>query len=250
MEEKKTTKISLSTFFLILAIIAICVMGYFIYKLNDDKTKATEQVSDLNNRVTLLESSNNDTQETIIEKTNTNTEIEKNNSESVVDNTTSAYSYENISGYFTFNEKIPVNYGTYTSDTEAHKYLYLYENGMYFYDSGLGTANSVEYGNYVIKDNNIILHQWFAETSYKDGKGLYLNKDIHISDAGYKFTINSLDNISSELGFTNYPNVVMKRETNSELVKDATNKYEERLKKDKLYNYSNTDMYTQPGQGQ
>ena len=51
MEEKKVTKISLSTFFLILAIIAICVMGYFIYKLNDDKTKATEKVSELNNQV-------------------------------------------------------------------------------------------------------------------------------------------------------------------------------------------------------
>ena len=36
MEEKKVTKISLSTFFLILAIIAIIVMGIFIYKLNND----------------------------------------------------------------------------------------------------------------------------------------------------------------------------------------------------------------------
>lgn len=57
MEEKKTTKISLSTFFLIIAIIAICVMGFFIYKLNDDKTKATEQVSELNNQITSLENS-------------------------------------------------------------------------------------------------------------------------------------------------------------------------------------------------
>ena len=62
--------------------------------------------------------------------------------------------------------------------------------------------------------------------------------------------INSLNDISPELGFTNYPNVVMKRENNSELVKNAANKYEEKLKHDTLYNYSNTDMYTQPGQGQ
>ena len=37
MEEKKALKISLSTFFLILAIIVICVMVYYIYKLNNEK---------------------------------------------------------------------------------------------------------------------------------------------------------------------------------------------------------------------
>ena len=39
MEEKKVTKISLSTFFLILAIIAIIVMGIFMYKLYNEKTE-------------------------------------------------------------------------------------------------------------------------------------------------------------------------------------------------------------------
>ena len=63
MEEKNATKISLSTFFLILAIIAIIVMGIFIYKLNNDKTteiqKSTElqaQVDSLNSTVTNLQS--------------------------------------------------------------------------------------------------------------------------------------------------------------------------------------------------
>ena len=53
MEEKNVTKISLSTFLLIIAIIAIIVMGVFIYKLNNDKTaeiqKSTELQSQLNN---------------------------------------------------------------------------------------------------------------------------------------------------------------------------------------------------------
>ena len=35
MEEKKVIKISFSTFFLIITIIAIGIMGFFIYKLND-----------------------------------------------------------------------------------------------------------------------------------------------------------------------------------------------------------------------
>ena len=62
MEEKNVTKISLSTFFLILAIIAIIVMGIFIYKLNNDKTaeiqKSTElqaQVNSLNGTVSDLQ---------------------------------------------------------------------------------------------------------------------------------------------------------------------------------------------------
>lgn len=53
MEEKNVTKISLSTFLLIIAIIAIIVMGVFIYKLNNEKTaeiqKSTELQSQLNN---------------------------------------------------------------------------------------------------------------------------------------------------------------------------------------------------------
>lgn len=243
MEKKEPIKVSLSTFFLIIAIIVIGVMGFFIYKLNDDKNMANNETSELNNQIRALETKNNSltkTNETNSNDNQTSTENENNQK----------YTYENISGYFTFNEKIPVNYGTYTSDTEAHRYFYLYENGVYFYESGLGSTNFIECGNYVIKDNNIILHQWFSETSYKnDGKGLYLNEDINTLN-GYKFTINSLNDIAPELGFTNYPNVVMKRETNTELIKNATNKYEEKLKHDTLYNYSNTDMYTQPGQGQ
>ena len=63
MEDKNAAKISLSTFFLILTIIAIIVMGMFIYKLNNDKIaeiqKSTElqaQVDNLNNTVTNLQS--------------------------------------------------------------------------------------------------------------------------------------------------------------------------------------------------
>ena len=47
MEEKNVTKISLSTFFLILAIIAIIVMGIYIYKLNNDKLTDIQKSSEL-----------------------------------------------------------------------------------------------------------------------------------------------------------------------------------------------------------
>ena len=45
MEEKKTIKISISTFFLMLSIIAICVMGFYIYKLNDKNTNSSFELN-------------------------------------------------------------------------------------------------------------------------------------------------------------------------------------------------------------
>ena len=243
MEEKKTIKISMSTFFLIIAIIAICVMGFFIYKLNDEKNTATEQLTTLNSKSANTENKKSITEDNTNKTSNTQNSIEAANIKETTENKDiETYTYENISGYFTFNEKIPVDYGTYTSDTEAHNFLYLYENGTFFYEHGFVNARATGCGNYIIKDNKIILNHWFSTTSY--GEGLYL------SDFSYTLDINSIDSISPELGYTNYPKVVMKRETNSELVKAAANKYEEKLKHDTLYNYSNTDMYTQPGQGQ
>ena len=76
MEEKKITKISLSTFFLIIAIIVIGVMGYFVYKLNDDKTKATEELNELKNQINNLQSTIN------------NLNTEEKNSTSITTNTT------------------------------------------------------------------------------------------------------------------------------------------------------------------
>ena len=72
MEEKKVTKISLSTFLLLIAIVAIIVMGVFIYKLNNDKAmeikKSTElqaQVDSLNWTVNDLQGKMNKISETI-----------------------------------------------------------------------------------------------------------------------------------------------------------------------------------------
>ena len=72
MEEKNVAKISLSTLFLILAIIVIIIMGVFIYKLNNDKTaevqKSTElqaQVNNLNGTVSDLQGKINNISETI-----------------------------------------------------------------------------------------------------------------------------------------------------------------------------------------
>ena len=88
MEEKNVTKISLSTFFLILAIIAIIVMGIFIYKLNNDKTaeiqKSTElqsQVNNLNGTVSDLQEKINKVSETINSSGNTTNSENSNNTD-------------------------------------------------------------------------------------------------------------------------------------------------------------------------
>lgn len=90
MEEKKVRKISLSTFFLILALIIIVVMAIFMYKFYNEKIdaneKATElqtQVSNLNGTVGNLQgkidaisgtiNSNNSTENTTVTKPKENT---------------------------------------------------------------------------------------------------------------------------------------------------------------------------------
>ena len=100
MEEKKVTKISLSTFFLILAIIAICVMGYFIYKLNDDKTKATEKVSELNNQVAKLENSMDNLQERVnkISDNNDNTKLDNEKPEESKSNSVAVTEKQTLTG--------------------------------------------------------------------------------------------------------------------------------------------------------
>lgn len=54
MEEKKVTKISLSTFFLILALIVIVVMAIFMYKFYNEKIEANEKSAELQTQVSNL----------------------------------------------------------------------------------------------------------------------------------------------------------------------------------------------------
>lgn len=79
MEEKKVTKISLSTFFLILAIILIIIMGIFIFKLYAERTELTEKsikqeekMSDLQNNVDNLTSKLNNISSSISTENTTN----------------------------------------------------------------------------------------------------------------------------------------------------------------------------------
>ena len=63
MKEEKAKTISLSTFFLILSIIIIAIMGLFIYNLNNDKTTETKKSAELQTKANNLNNNINELQE-------------------------------------------------------------------------------------------------------------------------------------------------------------------------------------------
>ena len=72
MEGNKVIKISLSTVFLILTIIVIIVMGFFMYKIYNEKAGVIEKNDELNNTINELQEKINKISETI----NSNTSFE------------------------------------------------------------------------------------------------------------------------------------------------------------------------------
>lgn len=67
MEEKKTIKISLSTFFLIIAMIVIVIMGYFMYQFYNEKAIARKESAELKLQVDNLQGKINQISNTINE---------------------------------------------------------------------------------------------------------------------------------------------------------------------------------------
>ena len=65
MDEKKSKGISVSGFFLIIAIIVIIAMGYFIYKFYNDKTTEIQRADDLQAEVDRLNGTLNELQEKV-----------------------------------------------------------------------------------------------------------------------------------------------------------------------------------------
>ena len=95
MEEKNTTKISLSTYLLVIAIFAIAVMGALIYRLNNDKNAEIKKSASLQAQVNSLNGTVSDLQEKINKVSET-----VNSSSSVPDtntnNTTSSFTDEQV----------------------------------------------------------------------------------------------------------------------------------------------------------
>ena len=137
MKEKNFTKISLSTFFLILAIIAIIVMGIFIYKLNNDKTAEIQKSTELQTQVNSLNGKDNSDDVTNSKKSNT--EVNKNTSEEALyvyssgDNAATNGNPELLYVYEFSNNKMKFKYHTpwnnediegIAKSTDGEKYIY------------------------------------------------------------------------------------------------------------------------------
>ncbi len=82
MEKKEEIKISLSTFFLILAIIVIIIMGYAIFKLYNEKKIANNSIQELKSKTNnfeeiLAEEKSSNNIQNQIETLDTNNDIVK-----------------------------------------------------------------------------------------------------------------------------------------------------------------------------
>lgn len=211
MEEKKTIKVSLSTFFLIIAIIAICIMGYFLYSSN---TKANDMISkekELNAKIAKLED-DIASKQTQISATSNNFNSENTNSNKVNnDNSTieNNLTFSSLSGIYVGDAKVEP--GT-TPDGETEVTLYLYENGSFKYNDSPG-LESGKVGYYTFSDNNLILHEVLlcandiGRTITNDTMTLKINSDNSITDSKLNAVLkkssqkieNRTDVISTEL---------------------------------------------------
>ncbi len=99
MAEKEVTKISLSTFFLIIALIVIFVMAIFLYLSYDEKIKANDKSLELQAQVTNLERSINNLQE----KMDSNSAVENTNTTKPTSTTMLDKKYENSKYGITFS---------------------------------------------------------------------------------------------------------------------------------------------------
>lgn len=139
MEENKQVRLSLSLFFLLIAIIAIGVMGFFIVKLNGEKTQEAQKVVELNG---LLEEAKLETEKL---KQNQKNELIK---ESLIDNSKK----ESTNKYQEFSANYLTNY----------KKLYSYDASLEAYSKseislGYGDSELDFYGVFLDDKNNAYL---------------------------------------------------------------------------------------------
>ena len=173
MKEKNEAKTNVSTILLVVAIIVIITMGYFVYKLYNEKTIVTDKVSKLNSRISELENvqkNMDDSSDKIndendnAEKSSNNTNVYRSNfSKSVVkelgeDNMI----YVDLSGYDDNNGD------GYVSINNKHE-AYIYLSGIKEYSS----ANKLK----KISDN--VVNAWYCEEGQAAGNSfiIFLKED-------------------------------------------------------------------------
>lgn len=184
IKEKKTIKISIFIVFLIIAIIAICIMAYFLYSSN---TKANDMLSkekELNAKIAKLEDDVSSKQNQINATSNNVTSGFSNKVNNDNSTTENNLKFSSLGGIYVGDAKIEP--GT-TPDGETEVKLYLYENGSFEYNDSPG-LDSGKVGYYTFSDNNLILHEVLlcandlGRTITNDTMTLKINSDNSITD--------------------------------------------------------------------
>lgn len=196
MEKKEPIKVSMSTFFLIFAIIVIAVMGYFIFRAYNEKALAEEKSNELNAKVNSLENVISNVQNTISTTTETNVK-ESSKSNIAQQENQKLYSYKDVKGVYKYTTQDQLNGENF--DIEC--ILYLYEDGTFNY-SHEGVIGQAILGNYILDNDTIILNKLFRhgnDLSLGTAKGqlrLKLNSDETITDSNNSFGIEKTKNIT------------------------------------------------------
>lgn len=177
MEEKKHIKISLSSFFLVIAIILIVILGYFTYKFYNEKNNANLEVTALTSKLNASENTINSLKNTIEESTSNETASSNSTNESKQVETTKKY-YENLSSSISkelteYNE-IEINLSAYKGrlhiNNKKEAYIYLPDYSKYSNGTGAKIANNV-------------VNAWFCEEGQDSGNEyiLFLKTDGTVS---------------------------------------------------------------------
>lgn len=178
MEEKKATKISLSTFFLILAIIIIVIMSICMYKFYNEKTDANKktaelqtEVSNLNRIVSVLQGKIDEISSTVnSDKTNTTNIDDKSN-----DNKNSSYqptTEETIKNLFLAKLKALDNSNSEKLlDYRVDKVEILSNSKKQsLIDLGYNSTDMLAYITYSVKPQNVTTTSWVAGNGEVEGE--------------------------------------------------------------------------------
>lgn len=179
MKEKKEIKISLTTLFLIIAIILIVIMGIYIFNLYKANQKSESSINELNTKINVLENSIKESkdEENIA---NTNNQINSNN---IVNNSNESNDV---------NYKIDGNYYEKNAQCDEPSYTFS-ENGKVTYGS-LWMCN----GTYTIDKD--VINIKFTSAEDPDGNKAKV-KDFGVEES-VKLTIVNENELKDSNGLT------------------------------------------------
>ncbi len=199
MEEKNVTKISLSTFFLILAIILIVVMGIFIFKLYTQRDELTQKSIKQDEKISALQN-NVDDLTSELNKISTSNSTENATNNNINSNTTTTEEkrsniQHDLSNYIGLWKKSTSNDYLYVHSINNNEITFDFDyNGKNIGEHNKATLNG-NTASFYIKDGNNSL----------DGKITLENKNIiiHITNSTFENVTKGTHSFTDYLGLQN-----------------------------------------------